>query len=391
MTQQFITMSTKELSRYDIIKDLLAGKINGTVAAKKLNLTVRQTKNLKVMVKKRGPQGLIHGNRGRASNRKIAEKIITAAKGYLRARYYDFKPTHASEKLETNHQIKLSPEKVRLLMIEEKLWRPKPRRKNKEYRSWRPRKEYYGEMEQFDGSYHDWFEERASDCCLLAAIDDATGKITKLKFATDEGVIPVFSFWWEYIQNRGKPLKIYLDRYSTYKINTKHLLDDPEALTQFERAMRQDLNIDVIHARSCQAKGRIEKLFNTLQDRLVKELRLKDISTIDEANRFVQKEFIPWFNQKYAVPALKKKDLHKKLNKIEKINLNKIFSIQKYRKVNNDFTVQYESKWYQLAQQQPATVCRKDRVMVEKMLDGAIKISLRGKYLVKSLLTFLYF
>lgn len=158
-------------------------------------------------------------------------------------------------------------------------------------------------------------------------------------------------------------------------------MDDPDALTQFQRAMKQDLNIDVIHANSCQAKGRIEKLFHTLQDRLVKELRLKNISTIDDANRFVEEEFIVWFNDKYALPPLKKKDLHRQLNKIEKDNLERIFSIQEQRLVNNDFTVRYEVQWYQLAQQQPILVCRKDRVVIEKRLNSEIKISLRNKYL----------
>lgn len=380
MTQELITMSQKELSRYEVIKDLIIGKINGTEAAGKIRLSVRQTKRLKNKVKKSGARGLIHSNRGRQSNRKIDEKIIRQAKDFLRKNYSDFGPTFAAEKLEENHQIKLSAEKVRQIMTSEKLWKPKPRKKNKEHRYWRERKEHFGEMEQFDGSYHDWFEGRASEPCLLASIDDATGKITKAQFTSDEGVIPVFSFWQSYVKKHGKPLKIYLDKHSTYKINTKHLLDDPDALTQFERAM-EDLDIEVIHAHSCQAKGRVERLFGTLQDRLIKELRLANISGVKEANKFLKEFFIPKFNTRFAVVPQSQVNFHKALTKREKENLDKIFSRQDTRVVNNDFTLSYESKWYQLDKSQPALVCRKDRVELEKRLDGKIFINLRGKYL----------
>jgi len=153
---------------------------------------------------------------------------------YLRTKYFDFQPTFAMEKLEELHQIKLSKEKVRELIIELELWRPRPRKKNKEFRSWRPRKEHYGEMQQFDGCYYDWFET-GEISCLLASRDDATNDITGLKFVSDEGLKPVSSFWKEYLENRGKPLKIYLDRLSTYKNTHKSVVDDPQVLTQFQR------------------------------------------------------------------------------------------------------------------------------------------------------------
>jgi len=380
MTHELITMSSKELTRYDAIKDLITGKINGTEAAKKIGLSVRQVKRLKIKVANFGARGLIHGNRSRAGNRKIPDETIEKAKDFLKKKYADFKPTFAAEKLEENHEIKLSKEKVRQIMMEEKLWQPKLRKKNKEHRYWRPRKEGYGELEQFDGSYHNWFEGRGEECCLLAAIDDATGKITEAHFTTDEGVVPVFSFWQAYVSQHGKPLGIYLDKHSTYKINAKQLLDDKEALTQFERAMR-DLNIEVIHAHSPQAKGRIERLFGTLQDRLIKELRLANISTIDEANEFLEKVFIPKFNAQFAVAPRSQANLHRALNEIEKENLEQIFSLKATRIVNNDFTISYESQWYQLDKIQPATICRKDKVAIEKRLDGKIFISLRNKYL----------
>lgn len=193
--QELITMTQKELSRYEIIKRLINQEINGTEAAKQLGLSVRQIKNLKAAVKRNGPKGIIHGNRNRPSNRKIIEEKIKKIKEIIKANYYDFGPTFATEKLEENHNIKISHEKLRQLMIQWQLWKLKSRKKNKEYRAWRPRKEQYGEMVQFDGSYHSWFEARGPECCLLASLDDATGKITKLKFVDWEGVKPAFIFW----------------------------------------------------------------------------------------------------------------------------------------------------------------------------------------------------
>ena len=380
MTQPLISMSQKELSKYEIITNLIGGLMNGTQAARQLNLTVRHIKRLKKKVKEHGPISLIHGNRGKPSNRRITPEVIARAKTCLKKHYHDFKPTFASEKLKENHQITLSSETVRTIMTDLELWKPKPRKENGEYRIWRPRKEYYGEMEQFDGSYHRWFEDRAPGCCLLAAVDDATGQITRARFAHDEGVKPVLGFWRGYLDKQGKPVSVYLDRYSTYKINAKHLFDDPEVLTQFERAMK-DLDISVIHAHSPQAKGRIERLFGTLQDRLVKELRLAGISTMREANIFLGETFIPEFNRRFSVVPEKKGNLHKKLTRTEDNRLDGIFSIQENKTVNNDFTVRYDKKWYQLDKVQPTLVCRKDKVLMEERLDNTIRISLRGKYL----------
>ena len=182
---QTITMTPKELSRYEVIKRLIKKEINGTEAAKQLFLSVRQVKNLKARVKTCGVKGIIHGSRGKPSNRRISGDKIKKIEKIVKGSYSDFGPSFASEKLEENHRIKIGKETLRQLMIKWQLWDPKPRKKNKEYRAWRQRKEQYGEMEQFDGSYHLWFENRAEKCCLLASIEDATGKITMLKFTSD--------------------------------------------------------------------------------------------------------------------------------------------------------------------------------------------------------------
>jgi len=377
---QTITMTSKELSRYEVITRLIRKEINGTEAAKQVNLSARQMRRIKAKVKKRGVIGIIHGNRGRPSNHRMPQQNIVEMKSIVKEKYHDFGPTFAAEKLEENHGIKISNEKLRQLMIGWSLWKPKLRKKNKEYRSWRARKEQYGEMEQFDGSYHKWFENRGPKCCLLASIDDAVGKITGLEFVDWEGVKPAFIFWQAYLKKHGKPVSIYLDRHSTYKQNHKSVFDDPKALTQFQRATR-DLDIKMIHAYSPQAKGRVERLFGTLQDRLIKELRLAHISTIPEANRFVEKTFIPEFNQRFAVLSQKKGNLHKALTKRDQEGLERIFSIQDKRVVNNDFTVRYQKKWFQLSETQPTLVLRKDKVLIEERINGEIFISLRDKSL----------
>lgn len=380
MAEELIIMTQKELSRYEVIKKLIEKEINGSEAAKQLGLSVRQVKRIKARVIKEETKGVIHKSRGRVGNRKIKPEVIERARFYLESKYSDFKPTFAMEKLEEKHQIKLSKEKVRQIMIEIDLWQPRPRKKNQEYRSWRQRKDYYGEMEQFDGCYYDWLEERGPRCCLLAAIDDATNRITGLKFVFDEGVKPVFSFWKEYVQTQGKPLKIYLDRLSTYKNTHKSVIDDPEVKTQFQRAMRQ-LDIEPIFAYSPQAKGRIENLFPTLQHRLVREMRLAEISTVEQANRFVKEVFIPDHNARFSRIPKKRGNLHRRLTIIEKQQLDQIFSRQEVRYVNNDFTVKYQTKWYQLAQQQPVLVRKREKVQIEERISGEIFISLRNKYL----------
>ncbi len=377
---ELLSLTMKEVTRYGIMRKLINKEINGSDAAKQLNLSTRQVRRLKRQVKEKGVAGIRHGGRDKPSNHRADSKIEAAALNHIKNLYLDFGPTLAAEKLKEIHAINFSIEKIRQLMIEENIWRSKGRKQNKEYRSWRPRKDSYGEMQQFDGSYHRWFEDRAGEECLLAAIDDATGKITKAEFADNESVVSVFSFWRGYIAQHGKPLTLYLDKYSTYKINHASAVDNEELLTQFERACRE-LDIKLITANSPQAKGRIERLFDTLQDRLVKELRLRKISDRQEANKFLREEFIPWFNKKFGVIPAKKNNLHREINCEEQKRLDSIFSIQSNRTVNNDFTLRFKNDWFQLGEIQPCLVCKGDGVLVEERLDGSIYFKLKEKYL----------
>ena len=381
MKQQLIVMTPKELARYETIQRLIKKEINGTMASLQMGLSIRQTKNIKAKVLKHGHKGVIHQSRGKSGNRKLDQRKAKKIEEIIREKYHDFGPTFAAEKLFENHQIKINRETTRQIMISANLWQPKSKKKQKQFRRWRERKEHYGQMQQFDGCYHNWFESRGQGCCLLASIDDAKGEITGLKFTNWEGVLNCLSFWRDYVKDKGKPASIYLDRHSTYKQNQRSVFDDERTVTQFTRVMEQELGIKIIHARSPQAKGRIEKLFDTLQDRLVKELRLTGISTIDEANEFAKKTFIPKFNAKFSVVPQKKGNLHKPLTRYEKDNLDKIFSVRNYRIVNNDFTIKFKGIWYQLEKDQPTLVRQKETVCIEEQLNGQMFICLRNKNL----------
>jgi len=380
-----------EQEKATILTSAVTGKITNNHAAKQLGLSVRQVQRAKAAIRKDGIVSVVHGLKGKSGNHRIKQEIKIKTLEIVRRTYTDFRPTFATEKLAENHSINISHETLRLWMTKEGLWKPHKQKQNT-YRCFRPRKEYYGELEQFDGSYHLWFENRfvdgndtAIEVCLLASIDDATGEITKAEFAPHEGVIPVFTFWKAYITDLGKPLIIYLDKFSTYKINHKAAQDNSELKTQFQRAMAM-LGIAVIFANSPQAKGRVERSFQTLQDRLVKEMRLAGINTPEEGNRFLKEVFIPKFNKKFAVSAEKEGDVHRALQKEEQANLNHIFAIHDTRRVNNDFTIQFKNKWYQLTEIQPTTVRPHEVVLMEIWLDQSVHIILKSKGLAYILL-----
>jgi hypothetical protein len=242
-------------------------------------------------------------------------------------------------------------------------------------------------MSQFDGSYHDWLEGRCIDQgleeeqCLLLSVDDATGK-PFAQLDKNESIKAVFGFWKNYFNKNGKPMAIYLDRFSTYKVNHKNAEHDKEFKTQFQRAMEDELGIEVIFASSPQAKGRVERMNGTFQDRLVKEMRLAKINNLKDANSFIQKEFLPKFEKQFNVKPKKEGDLHTKLIKQEKKRLDNILSIKTQRTVRNDYVVQYKSRYFQLTEvQENTTVFKRDLVIIEEHLDNSIHINKQGKYL----------
>lgn len=382
-----ITLTSEEQYRFDVITKVLEKQIKSGQAAKMLGISPRQIRRLRNALRQNGVSSVIHKLKGKQSNHQLATSMKDRALLLIREKYSDFKPTFATEKLQEVYNLSINPQTLRRWMTEAGLWKTRKQKKTGEYRSWRPRKEYFGELQQFDGSYHFWFENRFVDrygmsieVCLLASIDDATGRITKAAFLANEGVHAVFTFWKGYVQKAGKPVAVYLDSFSTYKINHKSAVDNKDLITQFERAM-QDLDIRPITAHSAEAKGRIERLFQTLQDRLVKEMRLAGINTPEDGNKFLEEIFLPKFNKIFAVVPANEGDVHRQLSEIDKKNLNRIFSVQSKRRVNNDFTIQFKNKWYQLAETQTTTVRAKERVTVEEWLDGTVHFSLREKYL----------
>lgn len=379
MDKNYFPMSQKEASRYEIIEKMLNKEINGSEAAKILKLTTRHIRRLKKKVEKEGIKGLVHGGRGKPSNRRMPDKEKEKIIKIIKTKYPDFGPTLAAEKLEEIYNIKKDPKTIRIIMTKEDLWKPK-KKKKQEHLHWRQRRSSYGELVQYDGSYEYWFEDRGKKCCLLAAIDDATGKIIQAKFDYHEGVEPTFNFWKEYVKNHGKPYQIYVDKFSTYSMNQKLARENEDTLTQFERAMNQ-LNIEVIKANSSQAKGRVERLFETLQDRLIKELRLQNISTIKKADEFINNTYIQKFNEKFSVEARTDANLHKGLTRLEKDNLDSIFSRHSKRTIRNDYTVSYKKIWYQLEETKSVTMFSGEILTVEEGFDGSVRFLLRGKYL----------
>lgn len=375
-------MSNKETLRKVVLEELIHGDINGSEAAKKLGVTVRQVKRLKRKYMVLGPEGLIHESRGKTGTRKININIEKEMVQIIKSQYHDFGPTLAQEKLSQIHNMSYSDETVRQIMIRAGIWSRKSRKKST-YFAWRERVPSYGELIQFDGSYHNWFEGRnhlLPEVCLLASIDDATGKITGAEFAANEGIEAVSWFFWKYIIEHGIPIGVYLDKFSTYKVNHPQAVDNYDLMTQFQR-MAKTLDMKLITAHTPQAKGRVERLFQTLQDRLVKELRLHNISTIPEANTFLKKIFIPWFNNTYSVVPRNNNDAHRIISHEIKAQLPSIFSTHSTRVINNDFTIQFKKTWYQLKQIQPVTIHKRDKVTLEERLDGTVHIKCKDKYL----------
>ncbi len=368
-------MSREEISRVSVLDQVVAKHLTQVGASIKLGVTDRHLRRMLKNYRRHGPAALIHGLRGKHGNRATPQEKIDQAIRLIKDKYHDFGPTFAAEKLLEIHGLKIDHDALRKEMAKAGIWEIKKRKQT--HRKWRERKEYFGEMVQFDGSHHAWFELRGEICCLLASKDDATNKIYA-HFTKHEDIEGVFTFWKEYIEKYGKPKSIYLDRGVVYKINHKTVYDDPEALTQFERICKE-LSIKVIHAKSPQAKGRIENGFGTLQDRLVKELRLRYICNITDANKYLKEEFLPRYNEKFMVLASKQGNFHTALN--HKENLDQIFTVRSERLINNDFTIRFKNRWFQLNETQPKTVLQKSKAIIEEYLNEELKIKQSGVYL----------
>ena len=365
-----ITMSRRETKRLHIIHQALDKRITQKTAAELVGLSSRQIRRILKRVRKEGDDGISHRSRGKASNRRFPQKVKDKALKLYREKYGDFGPTFACEKLLDVHKIKLSDETLRLWLNQESI--PYEKRKGRKHRQWRERKHHFGEMLQMDGSHHDWFEGRGPECVLMGYIDDATGKVNG-RFYDYEGTMPAMDSFKRYIKRYGIPQSVYLDKHSTYKSNAKQSiedeLEDKKPMSQFERSLTE-LGITVIHANSPQAKGRIERSFRTLQDRLVKEMRLARISSVVQANEFLIK-YHPIYNAKFKVKPVSDVDVHQPTLSIRE--LNRIFCIREDRTLRNDFTIAYNGKLYQIKD-----AIKTQKVAVEERLDGSLHITHMG-------------
>ena len=377
----YLQMTQKELDINTVMDRLMRKELTILEAAKRINKTERHIKRLKKKYKSEWSKWLIHKARWRPSNYQLDSKKYENAIQIVKNKYSDYWPTLSSEILIENHNISVSISTLRRLMIQNWIWKSKKQKKEKQFTA-RERKPNYWEMIQYDWSYHLWFEWRnwTEYQCLLVAIDDATWIITA-KFAKNEWLIETFKFWKEYILKNWKPKSIYLDKFATYKVNYPNATDDKQLPTQFWKTCKS-LNIDLIFANTPQAKGRVERMNKTLQDRLVKALRIENISDIDSANQYLNEIFLPKFNKKFKYEARNEDDLHLKLNNNDKNNLNQYFSKKIERVVNNDFCIKFNHEYYQLFRRKDCwyTIKPWSIIIVEEHLNWELKISRFWKY-----------
>ncbi|OIG79715.1 transposase, partial [Acinetobacter baumannii] len=293
-----VSMSDKELKRLSVLQEICDQRITQSQAAQLLHISERQIRRLLQKYKAQGPAALAHAGRGQISNSRLPEELRLKCLNIVSDQLHGFGPTLAHEKLTTVHGFDISVETLRSWMIAADLWTPRAKRLKRPYQP-RYNRDCYGELIQIDGSHHDWFEGRAPKCCLLVFIDDATGKLQHLRFCKSESTFDYMISTRLYVEQHGKPLAFYSDKHSVFRVNQSSKKDTK--ITQFGRVL-STLNIDIIFANSPQAKGRVERANRTLQDRLIKEMRLEGISSIAEANAWLPC-FIEQFNQKFAKMA----------------------------------------------------------------------------------------
>jgi transposase len=374
MREDILVMSQRELKRLELIKKAIGGELTQLEAAKFLGISQRQIRRIVRRFKDFGDKGVIHKSRGKSNCRRISEAIKAKVLRVYGNRYKDFGATLASEKLRQYEKIKIGRETLRKWLRQEGY--EAATRKRRKHRQWRERKEYYGQMIQMDGSHHDWLEGRGPRLVLMGYIDDATNRIFG-RFYEYEGTIPAMDSFKRYCLKYGVPQSVYLDCNSTYKINRR---DDwyfktygyGTGLSEFERSLKE-LGVEVIHAYSPQAKGRIERLFRTLQDRLVKELRLAHAKTIKRANAVLEQYLIE-HNRRYLMEAHRNANLHRRCPSAEA--LNNILCKKKEHPLRKDFTLVHDAKLYQIMEWTSV-----NKIEVREHVDGSIEMMGRGKNL----------
>jgi transposase len=374
-----LRMSRKERDRLKVMAALAERRMRQKEASRLLPLSVRQVRRILARYRAQGDAGLVHRSRGRPSNRRLAEATRRQAVALVTKHYRDFGPTLAAEKLQERDHVRVSRETLRQWMIEGGLW--KTRRPARAVHLWRPRRPCFGELVQMDTSEHAWFEDRAAaQPVLVSMMDDATGRQVKRFFPADttEANLEVLGRW---LRKYGRPVAIYADRDSIFRVNRpptrRETLAGRPAETQFGRALRE-LGLAYIAAGSPQAKGRVERSFQTDQDRLVKELRLQGIATIEAANAYLEAEYLPMLNRRFAVRAGSSVDAHRP---VQGYDLAALLSVQTVRTVANDYTVRHGGRRYQVERRSITGGLRGGKVIVEERLDGTCRLRFRQRYL----------
>ncbi|AMV25953.1 Integrase core domain protein [Gemmata sp. SH-PL17] len=368
-----VAMSQRERDVLKVMQPVLDGKRTQSEAARLLKLSARQVRRVQLKLKAGGDAALVHGLRGKPSNRRHKPDLRRKVLKVYRARYPDFGPTFACEKLAAEG-LRVGVETLRRWLLAEGLW--EQRRHRDPHRSRRPRRSCFGELVQMDASIHDWLEGRGEEVVLITMIDDATSRVMAQFYPA--GTVPAhMDLLGRWLRKYGRPLALYTDRHSIFEPHEKgQPLADPEARTQFGRALGE-LDIELIRAHSPQAKGRVERSFGTAQDRWVKELRLAQAKTCAQANRVLER-LVPDHNRRFAKAAPKATDAHRRLGTSHR--LESILSIQSERVVSNDYVVRFENRFYQLLPPvYPGE--RGGRVVLEHRLDGSMAIRFGTRFL----------
>jgi transposase len=369
--KDIITMSRREAKRLHILHQAFDKKMTQVEAAGHIGLSDRQIRRMIKRIREEGDEGICHRSRGKTSNHRIPRRIKEGALKLFKQEYADFNIAHAAEKLFEVHGIAINDETLRIWLNEAAI--PYKKRKVRKHRQRRERKAHFGELVQIDGSHHDWFEGRGPVCVFMGYIDDATNTVHG-RFYDYEGTMPAMDSMKRYIKRYGIPISVYLDKHTTYKSwaepTIEEQLNAQKPMSHFEKSLAE-LVIEVIHANSPQAKGRVERLFKTLQDRLVREMRLLGVKSVEEANAFLT-DYLPKYNRRFAKPAASEADLHRPA--LHSRELDRILCIKEERTVKNDFTVAHNGTLYQIEQ-----ATRAKKVTVEERLDGSLRISYKGQ------------
>lgn len=365
-----LELSMKEMDQLVIFDRLKKGEISQRGAATTLRCSVRWVRKKYKRYKQQGAEGLVHRSRGKPSHRLWDAEQKDKAMALFEGVFSGFGPTFAAQKLEAMYGIKINRETLRKNMIKHGHWLG--RKRKIKHREQRERKSYFGEMVQLDGSPHDWFEGRGPRCTLINFIDDATSAIIVMMLIPSESTKGVMSAFRTYVEQYGRPLSLYIDFGSVFRVNTNNPENDK--ITQFGRLCKE-LDVTMKFAHSPQAKGRVERSHGTQQDRLIKELRLANINTVDEANKFIREVYIPQHNQSFARPAAKEGNVHRPINGFD---LNTIFCLKETRILQNDFTLQYKKRIVQLNAHQQAVIRPKEIVTIHEHFDETIALFIRS-------------